>query len=133
GSNLPAGNSTITARMGWRYCRSSTTRPSSSSAITITAPGCSTYSRVASVPAGRRTVSRTTCRKCPRSSSVRASGTSFRCSSAMPLLVEVAVDEAREGQGGKEGGGGGVELPALRVDLASTVLEPQAERADHEV
>src|SRR5215217_4950395 len=116
-------------------------RPSSVSGTTATAPGCRMYSRVADPPSGRRTLSRTTCRKWPLSSSSREVVCSTRwLSSAMgsmpPILsvsVQVAPHEAREGEREEQRAGDGVELPALRRDLARALFQQQAHAADQKI
>ena len=59
-SSRPAGSSIIRRRAGWRYWRRQSTRSSSSTARTTTAPGCSSTTRVKGSSSGwpgRRTTS----------------------------------------------------------------------------
>ena len=113
-------------------------RPSSSMGTITTAPGCTTYSRVAVPPSGRRTVSRKACRKraleqllaVDRWISIRCLSSTWRHSCA---CAQVAPDEAGKGEGDEQRAGDGVELPALRRDLAGALLQQQAEAADDEV
>ena len=51
-SSRPAGISTNRCPAGWRYCHSTSTRSSSSTASTTAAPGCSSTSRRAVAPSG---------------------------------------------------------------------------------
>ena len=51
-SRRPAGSSRNVPRAGWRYCRTQATRSSSSTASTITAPGCSKTHRSKAGPSG---------------------------------------------------------------------------------
>ena len=52
-SNLPAGNSRNARFWGYRNWRTAMNAPSSSAGTISTAPGCTMYSRTASLPSGK--------------------------------------------------------------------------------
>src|SRR3954470_6423704 len=97
-----------------------------------------TYSRVAVLPSGRRTVSRKACRKRPLRISSLATFSSIRWRSFMsPMLAlaldQVTPDEAGKSEGDEERGRDGVELPPLRCDLPRAPLERDAQQPDSKV
>src|SRR5664279_1580380 len=117
GSILPAGNSSITRPIGYRNWRSSTRQPSGSTGTISTAPGWTTYSRVASPPSGNRTRSQRTCSSLPSHTASDESLVSISPASPVGVIEPVLCDEKIR-----------VEPRLRRARLGLPVVAPPRER-----